>query len=208
MRMSTLTARGAATRQRIVEAAAAHVREHGVAGTSIDDVMRDTATSKGQVFHYFPGGKADLLLAVARHEADRVLSEQQPHLDVLDSWDSWYAWRDLVVQRYRQQGRHCPLTTLLSELGRSDPEVAVVVTDLLERWRLRLAQGIRRLRDSGEVAPHLDPDRVAAAVLAGLQGGATALITTGDSTALESALDLSLDYLRASPPAAARPYRP
>lgn len=205
--MSTLTARGAATRQRIVEAAAACVREHGVAATSIDDVMRDTATSKGQVFHYFPGGKTDLLLAVARHEADRVLAEQQPHLDILDSWETWYAWRDLVVRRYRQQGRHCPLSALLSELGRSDPEVAVVVTDLLERWRARLADGVQRLRDSGDVAPHLDPDHVAAAILAGLQGGATVLIATGDSAALESALDLSLDYLRASPPHAPRPSR-
>src|SRR5712691_11410419 len=104
------------------------------------------------------------------------------------------------------QSRTRPVTPVdPSSLGdRSDPEIAVVATDLLERWRQRLADGIRRLRDNGDIAPHLDPDRVAAAVLAGLQGGATVLITTGDIAALESALDLSLDYLRASPPPTAR----
>ncbi|MFC7624159.1 hypothetical protein [Microlunatus sp. GCM10028923] len=45
-----------------------------------------TRTSKGQLFHYFPGGKEELLLAVARHEADRVLDDQQPHLGDLTSW--------------------------------------------------------------------------------------------------------------------------
>jgi AcrR family transcriptional regulator len=203
--LSTLTARGIATRQRIVAAAADRVRQHGVAATALDDVMRETATSKGQVFHYFPGGRSDLLLAVARHEADLVLAEQQPHLDSLDSWESWYAWRDLVVQRYRQQGRYCPLSALMSELGRSDPAAAAVVTDLLESWRARLADGIRKLRDRGEIAPHLDADRVAAAVLAGLQGGVAVLLATEDTTALEAALDLSIDFLRASPPRQARP---
>ncbi|MGV7852690.1 TetR/AcrR family transcriptional regulator, partial [Mycobacterium kansasii] len=50
---SRLTARGAATRARIVAAAASLVQEHGVAGTSLDDVMAVTATSKSQLYHYF-----------------------------------------------------------------------------------------------------------------------------------------------------------
>ena len=83
------TARGMATRQRIVEGAAAEIRERGVAMTTLDDVRARTGTSKSQLFHYFPGGKEELLLAVARYEADRVLTDQQPQLGELTSWPAW-----------------------------------------------------------------------------------------------------------------------
>jgi hypothetical protein len=81
-----LTARGTATRQRIVEAAAALIRERGVADTGLDDIGAATATSKSQMFHYFPRGKADLLHAVAVHEAEQVIADQQPYIGDLTSW--------------------------------------------------------------------------------------------------------------------------
>ena len=72
-----LTAKGAATRQRIIEGAATEIRERGVAVTTLDDVRARTGTSKSQLFRYFPDGKDELLLAVARFEADEVLAVQQ-----------------------------------------------------------------------------------------------------------------------------------
>jgi AcrR family transcriptional regulator len=50
----TLTAKGLATRQRIIDGAAAEIREHGIAATTLDDVRARTGTSKSQLFHYFP----------------------------------------------------------------------------------------------------------------------------------------------------------
>jgi AcrR family transcriptional regulator len=94
-----LTPKGQATRARIVEGAAEVVRELGVGMATLDDIRARTGTSKSQLFHYFPGGKDALLLAVARYEAGRVLDDQQPHLGRLDSWDAWHAWRDAVVDR-------------------------------------------------------------------------------------------------------------
>ncbi|HEX3750117.1 MAG TPA: TetR/AcrR family transcriptional regulator, partial [Streptosporangiaceae bacterium] len=61
-----LTSKGTATRQRIVAGAAALVRDLGPANVSLDDIRAATSTSKSQLFHYFPDGKSDLLLAVAR----------------------------------------------------------------------------------------------------------------------------------------------
>lgn len=99
---ASLTPKGAATRQRIVEGAAAEIREHGVTVT-LDDIRVRTGTSKSQLFHYFPDGREQLLLAVAHYEADRVLSDQQPQLGDLTSWAAWLGWRDAVVARYREQ---------------------------------------------------------------------------------------------------------
>jgi AcrR family transcriptional regulator len=194
----TLTHKGAATRQRIIEGAAAEIRERGVAVTTLDDVRARTGTSKSQVFHYFPDGKEELLLAVARYEADRVLTDQQPQLGDLTSWSAWLAWRDKVVARYLNQGQHCPLNVLVSQLGRSTPGAQAVVNELMRQWQAEITAGIRHLQDAGEVNPELDADRAAAALLAGIQGGVLMMLSTGRITHLEAALDVSIENLRLS----------
>src|SRR5215813_3442433 len=115
--MSTqLTAKGAATRARIVETAADLVLARGVGGTSLDDIRAGTATSKSQLFHYFPGGKNDLVAAIAAFQAERVLAAQQPFLDALDTWEAWAGWRDSVVAHYGSQPQWgCPIGALTSE---------------------------------------------------------------------------------------------
>src|SRR3954471_24250997 len=114
---NVLTAKGAATRDRIVTAAAAEIRERGISAVKLDDIGRRSRTGKSQLFHYFPEGKEQLLLAVAEREAEQVLEDQEPHLGQLTSWDAWAEWRDVVVEKYRRQGVHCPLGVLITEIG-------------------------------------------------------------------------------------------
>ncbi|MEX5638048.1 TetR/AcrR family transcriptional regulator [Parafrankia sp. FMc2] len=192
----TLTAKGAATRERIVAGAAARIREHGVAATTLDDIRERTATSKSQLFHYFPGGREELLLAVARFEADRVLADQQPQLGALTSWEAWEGWREKVLARYRAQGRACPLGGLLTQVGRATPGAQAVVAELMARWEAELAAGVVAMQRGGFVDPGLDAAREAAALLAGLQGGVLMLMTTGRLTYLQAALDVGLERLR------------
>ncbi|WP_431907901.1 TetR/AcrR family transcriptional regulator [Nonomuraea jabiensis] len=198
--MPTLTRKGAATRQRILEGAAAHIREFGVAATTLDDVLATTATSKSQLFHYFPGGREELLLAVARLEADRVLENQQPALGELTSWPAWQRWRDTVVDHYRSQGRLCPLNSVTSQLGSRTPAAQAVVIELMRRWQAEIATGVRHMQDAGEIDPGLDPDHAAAALLAGIQGGVLIQMSTGEVTHLEAALDMGIAHLRATRP--------
>lgn len=191
-----LTAKGAATRQRIIEGAAAQIREHGVTATTLDDIRARTRTSKSQLFHYFPDGKDELLLAVARYEADRVLSDQQPQLGELTSWAAWGAWRDTVVERYRGQGSSCPLNVVTSQLGHSAPGAQAVVTELIRSWEGEIAAGIRHMQGAGEVDAGLDAARAAAALVAGIQGGVLILMSTGSTAHLEAALDTAIASLR------------
>ena len=193
-----LTPKGAATRQRIVEGAATEIREHGITAT-LDDIRARTGTSKSQLFHYFPAGREELLLAVARYEAGRVLADQQPELGQLTSWAAWLAWRDTLVARYRAQGQHCPLNALVSQLGRMTPGAQAVVAELMGHWQAQIAAGLRGMQAAGEVARDLDADRTATAILAGIQGGVSMMMSTGDITPLEAALDLGIEYLRGRP---------
>jgi AcrR family transcriptional regulator len=189
------TAKGQATRQRIIDGAAAEIRVNGAVGTTLDDVLAHTGTSKSQLFHYFPSGKDQLLLAVAEQEAARVLSDQQPHLSRLTSWAAWQRWRDVVVERYRTQGQQCPLSTVMSEIGRT-PGARAVTSALIDQWRTEIESGVHAMQQQGKIAESVDPSRAAAALLAGIQGGVSVLLNTGDLSYLEAALDVGIANLR------------
>jgi len=192
----SLTSKGAATRQRIIEGAAVEIRERGAVATTLDDVRARTGTSKGQLFHYFPDGKDELLLAVARHESERVITDQQPQLGDLTSWPAWWAWRDRVVARYLARGTECPLNSLMSQLGRGTPGARAVTTELIDQWQREIANGIRHMQGIGEIDPALEPDRSAAALLAGIQGGVAVMLATGRIEHLEAALDVGIEGLK------------
>jgi AcrR family transcriptional regulator len=184
-----------ATRQRIIDGAAMYLLRDEPGEVTLDDIRAMTGTSKSQIFHYFPGGKEELLLAVANHEADRVLSDQQPHLGALTSWASWDRWRDAVLARYRAQGRYCPLSALMSQIG-STPGAAEVSSALLTNWQAHIRIGIEQMQAAGEIRASLDPERTASAFIAGIQGGVQVLRATGSTVTLEATFDLLIDYLR------------
>lgn len=196
LQVQKLTSKGQATRARIIDGAAAEIRQRGVAQTTIDDVMARTRTSKSQIFHYFPHGKDQLLLAVATLESQRVLDDQQPHLSSLTSWAAWQRWRDVVIERYRRQGQNCPIAVLMSEIGRTSTGAQAVTTELIDSWRSAIAEGIAAMQQQDKIARAVDPERAAAALLAGIQGGVGIMLATGDLTYLEAALDERISALR------------
>ncbi|HEY0249840.1 MAG TPA: helix-turn-helix domain-containing protein [Gryllotalpicola sp.] len=192
----TLTPKGLATRQRIVEGGAALLRSEDAGEVTLDDVRAATRTSKSQLFHYFPGGKEELLLEVARYEADRVLADQQPYLGRLDSWGAWEGWRQAVIARYRAQGASCPLSSLMRH--GDVPGGAEVISALLRRWQEELRRGIVTMQQKGEVSPDVNGELTAAALIAGVQGGVAVLRSTGDTTHLAAVLGLLIAQLRDS----------
>jgi AcrR family transcriptional regulator len=191
-----LTAKGEATRSRIIKAAAEVLREKGVVLTTLDDVMARSRTSKSQLFHYFPEGKDELLLATAQFEADQVIADQQPYLGCLDSWEAWQQWRDVVIKRYAEQGDQCPLGQLTLHLGRTTPGTRALVAQLMDRWQEYLAVGMRSLQAAGRLPSDLDVEERSASLLAAIQGGVAILQATGRIYHLRAALDMGIADLR------------
>ena len=117
-----LTAKGEATRARIVEAASALVFAHGVTRTGVEDVQREAGVSASQLYHYF-GDKQTLMRAVIAHQTDAILVAQRPVLDELDSFAALEQWRDLLVDM--QEQRHCaggcPIGSIAAELAEDHP---------------------------------------------------------------------------------------
>src|SRR5262249_32788509 len=147
----------------------------------------------------FPGGKTELVGAIAGLQSERVLEAQRPHLDELDSWESWEAWRDAVVAHYAAQ-RHwgCPIGALSAEVAGTDPALAGELARHMDRWRSYLQAGLERMRAAGLLAFDSDPRTLSLAVFAALQGGLTLTRTTQSIEPLTAALDGALAMLRAA----------
>ncbi|KQO79493.1 MULTISPECIES: TetR/AcrR family transcriptional regulator [unclassified Frigoribacterium] len=196
MEEKKLTARGRATRQRIIEATGEQILASGIGGTTLDTVRAATLTSKSQLFHYFPGGKAELVREVAAWEGGQLLAAQQPHVDDLSSWESWSAWREALVDYYLGLGRWaCPIGSLATQAAMTDPELERVIAESMGAWRDLLAAGVRKMQASGDVDREADPERIAMVILTAVQGGLVMSQPLRSAWPLEAALDSALDPL-------------
>lgn len=191
-----LTARGRATRERIVTAAATLMHQRGVAGTSLDDVRAATGTSKSQLYHYF-ADKSALVGAVIQWQVGQVLQAQQPALDGIDSMAALRRWRNQVVELNRGADSlgGCPLGRLAAELAGADRRAPAELVAGFATWQQRLAAGLCRIRDRGEL--DAESDALAAGLLAAVQGGLLLAQATRSVQPLEAALDLALSGVAA-----------
>lgn len=192
-----LTRKGQETRDRIVSAAAELMHGRGVTGTSTEDVQLAAGVSASQIYHYF-GDKRTLVRAVIAYQTDAVVGAQLPLLGRLDSIEALEAWRDLVIDIHREQGipRGCPIGSLSSELAGRDPEARADLVAGFDRWESAIRGGLEAMRERGELPVDADPQRLALAMLAAIQGGLLLSEARQDSVALEVALDGVIDGIR------------
>ncbi len=193
--LRSLTARGAATRASIVEAAADLIYAHGVERTSLDDVMAASGVSKSQLYHYF-ADKDALVLEVIDRQTERVLEAQRPHLEALDSLDALKAWRNAIVRLSRAaQGKGCPLGSLASELANDSDTARKRLADSFSMWRNRIENGLAKMRERGELAASADPHDLALALLSAVEGGLLLAKTVHSSRPLEVAIDMAIEHV-------------
>jgi TetR/AcrR family transcriptional regulator, transcriptional repressor for nem operon len=188
------TAKGRATRDRIVAAAADLFYRQGVAGTSLPDVRVAAGVSSSQIYHYFKDKKA-LTLAVISYQTEAILAGHTPLLVELDTLDGLRAWRDFVVCSQQQSMGGCPLGSLSSELADHDQVARQALAAAFTRWAAALRAGIARIIDNGTLLPDTDAGRLADALLAALQGGLLLAQAQHTITALEAGLDTVIDVV-------------
>jgi TetR/AcrR family transcriptional regulator, transcriptional repressor for nem operon len=212
-----LTRRGQETRQRIVAAAAELMFENGVAETTLEDIRAAAGVSGSQVYHYFEDKQA-LVRAVIDYQADVVLDAQGDHLDHLDTVPGLRAWRDFIVEHQRRLGCRggCPIGALGAEVAETDAAARVAAARALRRWEGRIRDGLQTMYARGGLPAGTDPERLALATLAALQGGLLMAQLERDTRPLEAALDAMLDRIQslaatartaATPPVRGHPAR-
>ncbi|MEZ5412426.1 MAG: TetR/AcrR family transcriptional regulator [Acidimicrobiales bacterium] len=161
----------ATTRQRIVTATAELFRRQGYRGTALKDITRAAEATTGSVYHFFPGGKAELARAVvietgvAYRELFELIagaagSAAQAVADFFDG-----AAEVLAQSGYLDV---CPIGAVAREVASTDDELRAATAQVFDSWTKAAAARLRADGIDSRTAREL-----ALVVVALLEGGFT-----------------------------------
>ena len=128
-------------RERMVASAALLIRERGAHPTAIADVLAHSGAPRGSAYHYFPGGRTQLLCEAVDYSSDYVAAKMEPATsgtDMLDRMIRFYR-RHLIETDYRAG---CPVRAVAVEAGEPDRSSPVIdrAAVAFDRWNDLIAQ--------------------------------------------------------------------
>jgi len=131
-------------RERMVVSAALLIRERGAHATAISDVLEHSGAPRGSAYHYFPGGRTQLLCEAVDYAGEHVgaiITEAEGGLELLDTLVDKYR-RQLLDSDFRAG---CPIAAVSVEAGEEqDQERMAPVTEraaaVFDRWTELIAQ--------------------------------------------------------------------
>lgn len=194
---SRLTPRGAATRRRIIDAAAELMYVKGVSSTTLDEVRAASGTSKSQLYNHF-ADKEQLVRAVVLLRAEEIMEREQAALQRLRSFNGLVRWRDALIQRnaLRNGAYGCILGSIAAEVSDQDEVARMALAATFDEWEKLIEAGLLRMQDARTLAADADPRKLATGLMAALQGGYLLAQAAHDVTPMEIALDMALDHVR------------
>jgi AcrR family transcriptional regulator len=193
-----LTAKGRATRDRIVQAAAQLIVTDGLSASNMDNVRRAASVSGSQLAHYF-ADKSTLIRAVIRRQIGAVLDfHRLPTLRGLGSFDDFERWIDLNMRYLRRIGFFGTPTyhALAAQLAKSDDTTREALAAGYRQWIGLLQHAIQRMKDNGILVADADPGQLALVIVCAHQGGGTLSFTYRAEWPHADATRFAVNYLR------------
>jgi AcrR family transcriptional regulator len=124
-------------RDRIVSSAADLVRERGVHGVGLREIVAHAGVSRGFLQRYFPGGKTQLIIEALNLAGSEVVTETESRLataeTLADAMDAIFApWRRVLLESDFTMG--CPIAATVIDASRHDA-LRQHAGVLLDQWR-------------------------------------------------------------------------
>lgn len=137
-------------KQRMIEQTALSLASKGLQRTSFSQVLEASGAPRGSLYHHFPGGKDELILAaldVAGAWAMRQL-EASPATTPGEVADAFLQlWRGVLLRSDFTAGCAVAAVTVAAET----PDLVARAAAIFRDWRARVAKLLERL---GTPAPH------------------------------------------------------
>jgi AcrR family transcriptional regulator len=114
----------------MVISAALLIRERGAHPTAIADVLEHSGAPRGSAYHYFPGGRTQLLSEAIDYAGEYVaakIAQAETGLDALDEFVADYR-KQLLRSDFRAG---CPIVAVSVEAG--DPDRPDTATPVIQR---------------------------------------------------------------------------
>lgn len=117
-------------RERMVISAALLIRERGAHPTAIADVLEHSGAPRGSAYHYFPGGRTQLLCEAIDYAGEYIATKITKAESGLDALDRLFAdYRKQLLNSDFRAG--CPVVAVTVEAG--DPAKPDAATAVIER---------------------------------------------------------------------------
>jgi TetR/AcrR family transcriptional repressor of nem operon len=118
---ATAADRKAASRERILEAAAAAIRRHGPGGVSVSSVMKEAGLTHGAFYAHF-ASKEDLVAAALTHAGNRFCETLDAATDGTAGYDRLSRMGAAYMSRehLRHEGVGCPIAAVGPEASRME----------------------------------------------------------------------------------------
>ena len=117
-------------RERMVVSAALLIRERGAAATAISNVLKHSGAPRGSAYHYFPGGRMQLLEEATDYAGAYIAAKieaAESSVELLDELIGMYR-QQLATSDYRAG---CPIVAVTVEAG--DPDNLERTGKVIER---------------------------------------------------------------------------
>ncbi len=174
MTVETKRARGAVTRDQILDAAARLIHLQGYHCTSLDDVLRESGVGKGNFYYYFKSKEELGYAIIDRVTRGFLAATLEPAFadPTADPVGQVHEFLDRVVeiQRERNCAGGCPLGNLASELSEVHEGFRQRLCEIFVEWRRGLTAAVRRGAAEGRLSNACDPAALAEFLVAGLEG--------------------------------------
>jgi AcrR family transcriptional regulator len=176
------------TRDRIVTAAVELLRERGYHAMGLKDLSVAAQAPTGSLYHFFPGGKAEIGEAAIRESGAAYQELFELFADgsiggAGDMAEALVAFFDAGADVLEQQDYLdlCPIGTVAGEIASSDETLRVAARDVFDGW---VEAGASRLRAQGLAAA--DAAALAHTIIATIEGSLILARTTRDTAAMRA----------------------
>lgn len=157
------------TRDRIVAATCKLFRRQGMTGTGLKQIAQSAGAPFGSIYHFFPGGKAQLAEeairasgAMYRDLVMTVFDQGGPDLPETIRTAFTTAAGSLMATDYADA---CPIATIALEVASTDEKLRRATADVFTDW---IEQGTERIAGSG--LPHTVRRRLILGFISSLEG--------------------------------------
>ncbi len=196
------------TREKLLTAAFDEIYRRGFQAASLETILTQAGVTKGALYHHFPD-KAALGYAVVDEVVKGLLLERWLGLLQEQAGDPLTALQRVLRHRAAELTSDelelgCPLNNLAQEMSPLDERFRRVVNTTFELWRNGFAEALRDGQAEGSVRREVDAKKVAAFVVAAVEGSYGLAKSAQSASMLRSNLELLSDYLDTLRPARGR----
>jgi TetR/AcrR family transcriptional regulator, transcriptional repressor for nem operon len=187
------------TREKLLQAAFDEIYRRGFQSASLETILEQAGVTKGALYHHFPD-KASLGYAVVDDVVKELLLERWLGVLERQKGDPVTALQKMLKERSRQLTREevelgCPLNNLAQEVSPLDERFRRRIAATFDAWTAGFAKALRQGQAAGSVRGDADARKVAAFLVAAIEGSFGLAKSAKSEALLQSNLEVLSSFL-------------